>query len=330
MNHLYPLKFKPFLKERIWGGYKLSAILNKTGDLTGKYGESWEISAVAGSVSVVANGFLSGKDINELVGVYMADLVGESIFGRFGGEFPLLVKLIDASELLSLQVHPCDELAFLRHETPGKTEMWYILDAEKNARFINGFNSDIDKTQFLELLASGEIESKLNYIGVKPGDAVFMPAGRVHCICGGILLVEIQQSSDLTYRIFDWNRVEGNGNSRDLHLDLALDAIDYKKTSEGVISVQENEVVTQLISCEHFTTNLIRLNTPTERDYNLIDSFVIFVCTEGEFVIRDLSGETRVKKGETVLIPAVIKNLVLTPSPSSKILEVFIQPDSNN
>jgi len=330
MNQLYPLKFKPVLKERIWGGYRLSADFNKTRDLARKFGESWEISAVEGSVSVVANGFLSGNDINELVEVYMADLVGESIFEGFGGEFPLLVKLIDASELLSLQVHPGDELAFLRHDTQGKTEMWYILDAEKDARLINGFNSDIDKNQFLELLATGKFESKLNYLGVKPGDAVFMPAGRVHCICGGILLVEIQQSSDLTYRIFDWNRVDSNGNSRELHLDFALDAIDYKKTSGGVISVQENEAVSQLISCEHFTTNLIRLKTVTERDYNLIDSFVIFVCTEGEFVISDLSGETRVKKGETVLIPAVIKNLVLTPSPSSKILEVFVQPESNN
>lgn len=330
MNHLYPLKFIPVLKEKIWGGDKLARVYRKTEDKNRKFGESWEISSVMGDVSVVSNGFLKGNDLNELIEVYMGDLLGESLFERYGAEFPLLIKFIDASQLLSLQVHPDDQLAFLRHNSNGKTEMWYILEAEEGATLVNGFNSDISQNEFLELLAGGKIESKLNYVEVKKDDCIFMPAGRVHCLNGGILLVEIQQTSDLTYRIFDWNRIDNNGQARDLHIELALDAIDYKRTSENVIRPDGLKPVTELISCEYFTTNLIHLDSEAERDYNLIDSFVIFICIEGEFLIKDLNGETHVDKGETVLIPAAIKNLILTPKGKSIILEVFIQSNENS
>jgi mannose-6-phosphate isomerase len=325
MSQLYPLKFKPILKEKMWGGNKLADMLDKVTDKQAKIGESWEISSVEGSVSVVSNGFLSGNNIQELLEIYMGDLIGDNLYEIYGNEFPLLIKIIDASELLSLQVHPDDQLAFLRHDTNGKTEMWHIIQADKGSKIVNGFREDIEKENFLELLANGELEKKLNYVGVEEEDSVYMPAGRVHCIYGGILLVEIQQTSDLTYRIYDWKRVDEKGLPRELHLEHAIDAIDYSKTTDQVIKSDSLKTVEELIACPFFTVNNINLKTSLERDYNLIDSFVIYVCTKGEFSISGYGDECLIKKGETVLIPAILKNVILTPLMSSKILEVFIE-----
>lgn len=325
MSQLYPLKFKPILKEKMWGGNKLTVLLNKGTEKQAKIGESWEISSVEESVSVVSNGFLSGNNIQELIEIYMGDLIGDNLYELFGNEFPLLIKIIDASELLSLQVHPDDQLAFLRHDANGKTEMWHIIQADKGSKIVNGFREDIEKENFLEMLAKGELESKLNYVEIEAGDSVYMPASRVHCIFGGILLVEIQQTSDLTYRIYDWKRVDEKSIPRELHLELAIDAIDYSKTTDKVIKSDSGKPVEELIACPFFTVNNINLKTSLERDYNLIDSFVIYVCTKGEFSISGYGDECLIKKGETVLIPAELKNIILTPVKSSKILEVFIE-----
>ena len=325
MSQLYPLKFKPILKEKIWGGNKLAHLLDKGSDQKVKIGESWEVSSVEENVSVVSNGFLSGNNIQELIEVYMGDLIGDSLYELFGNEFPLLIKIIDASELLSLQVHPDDQLAFLRHDTNGKTEMWHIIQSDKGSKIVNGFREVVEKENFLELLAKGELESRLNYVEVEEGNSVYMPAGRVHCICGGILLVEIQQTSDLTYRIYDWKRVDEKGFPRELHLELAIDAIDYSKTIDQVIKSDSVKPVEEIVACPFFTVNIIKLQKSLERDYNLIDSFVIYVCTDGEFSISGYGDECLIKKGETVLIPAELKNIILTPLKRSKILEVFIE-----
>lgn len=325
MSQLYPLKFKPILKEKIWGGNKLAGLMQKTSGKNAKIGESWEISSVEGNYSVVSNGFLSGNNIVELLEVYMGDLLGDSLYEIFGNEFPLLIKIIDASELLSLQVHPDDQLAFLRHDSNGKNEMWHILQADENSKIVNGFREDVKKEDFLELLANGKLDSKLNYVDVEAGDSIYMPARRVHCISGGILLVEIQQTSDLTYRIYDWKRVDEKGIPRELHLELAIDAIDYSKTTDHVIKSDASKPDEQIISCPYFTVNQINLKSGIERDYNLIDSFVIYICTEGEFSITGYEEKCLIKKGESVLIPAVLKNITLTPLKSSKILEVFIE-----
>ncbi len=221
---LYPLKFKPILKDKIWGGAKLRDVLGKKA--SDKAGESWEISSVEGDISIVENGFLAGNSLLEVAEVYMGDLVGDSIFDRFGVEFPLLIKFIDAADFLSVQVHPDDAMARERHNSYGKTEMWYIVESDQG-ELIAGFNRKLDREQYLRHFNGGSLKEILNHEAVAPGDIYFMPAGRIHAIGPGVLLAEIQQTSDVTYRIYDWDRIDDQGNPRELHTDLALDAIDF-------------------------------------------------------------------------------------------------------
>jgi len=325
MAELYPIKFDPILKETIWGGTNLVNRYLKKGDPDKNYGESWELSSISGNLSVVSNGFLAGNNIEELIEVYMGDLIGDAVFEKYGNEFPLLIKLIEARQDLSVQVHPDNELARKRHKAYGKTEMWYILESEKDARIYTGFKSKSDRTVCIDALANGTIADLLNVEESCPGDVFFTPSGRIHAIGAGNLLVEIQQTSDITYRIFDWNRKDRNGKSRELHIDLAIDAIDYnaagksKITRETIFNRTEN-----LISCEFFNTNLIRFNERITKDYNLIDSFVIYICTGGEFLLRWDGNSEPVIRGETILLPAMIRDVVLEPAPEATLLEVFI------
>jgi len=325
MSELYPLKFEPLLKEKVWGGNKLVTGYHKKGDPTLKYGESWELSAVSDNLSVVSNGFLAGNNIEELIEVYMGDLTGDTVFEKFGNEFPLLIKLIEAREDLSIQVHPGDAVARERHKAYGKTEMWYIFESDKNSRIYTGFSNNITKEEYLDALSAGELAGLLNVESPATGDVFFTPAGRIHAIGAGILLAEIQQTSDITYRIFDWNRTGNNGKPRELHTDLALDVIDFKTSGESKIVKEPvlNRTI-NLISCEFFTTNVIDFNKPVIKDYNLFDSFIIYICVEGEFMIRWDGKSESVTKGETVLLPAMIKDIVLEPLMESRILEVFI------
>jgi mannose-6-phosphate isomerase len=328
MAELYPIKFDPILKETIWGGTALVNRYHKKGDPEKKFGESWELSAVSDNLSVVSNGFLAGNNIEELIEVYMGDLTGDSIFEKFGTEFPLLIKLIEARQDLSIQVHPGNALARKRHAAYGKTEMWYILESEKDAKIYTGFNVPSERETYLKSLKTGELPGLLNVEESFSGDVFFTPSGRIHAIGGGNVLVEIQQTSDITYRIFDWNRKDMNGNSRELHTEQAVDAIDFKAagknkiTKEAVLNMTHN-----LVSCEFFNTNSITFNTRITKDYTLIDSFVIYICTEGEFLIRWDGDSEPVFKGETVLLPAMIKDVVLEPSPQATVLEVFIIQD---
>ncbi|MGC9374883.1 MAG: type I phosphomannose isomerase catalytic subunit [Bacteroidales bacterium] len=331
MNQIYPLKFKPQFKEKIWGGQHLKKFLNKLLPENKKIGESWGISGVENNLSIVENGFLQGNNLQELIEIYMGDLVGDRVYEQFGFEFPLLIKFIDANDVLSIQVHPDDELAKKRHNTFGKTEMWYIIEAEKDAELISGFNQKIDKATYLKHLESNELPKILNFEKVKKGNVFYIPAGRVHAIGKGIVLAEIQQTSDITYRIFDWNRKDEQGNYRELHTDLAVDAIDYNQYDNYRTDyTSEKNSTAEIIKCNYFQTNILDFNQQIEKNYNQLDSFVIYICIEGEFeIIYNESEKTLVKKGETVLIPAVFEQLFLNPVTESKLLEVYIPEPEN-
>ncbi|MCK4664356.1 MAG: class I mannose-6-phosphate isomerase [Bacteroidales bacterium] len=327
MKKLYPLKFKPILKDKIWGGDKLKLILNKNYAPLPNCGESWEISGVQDNISVVSNGFLADNNLEEIIEVYMGDLVGDKVYDLFGMKFPLLIKFIDANDQLSIQVHPDDELAFKRHKGFGKTEMWYIINADNNAELISGFNKDVNKKEYINHLNQNTLKEILNIEKVSSGNVFFIPSGRVHAICKGIVLAEIQQTSDVTYRIYDWDRIDTNGKKRDLHTELALDAIDFKYYSDYKTKYFKklNESST-LINCKYFTTNILEFNQTIEKDYNNIDSFIILMCIEGEYLIKYDNKEKPVKayKGETILLPACIKYFELKPLTQTKLLEIYI------
>jgi mannose-6-phosphate isomerase len=323
---LYPLKFKPIIKERIWGGNKLNTVLGKSLK-TGKAGESWELSAVQGDISVVANGFLKNNSLEEIIEIYMGELVGDKVYEQYGIEFPLLIKFIDANDDLSIQVHPDDELAMERHNSFGKTEMWYVMDAAPEAKLISGFTKPVNKKEYLESLNNNTLDQILNKVTVKPGDTFFIPAGRVHAIGAGILLAEIQQTSDVTYRIFDYNRKDASGKPRELHTDLAIDAIDYTlvKDIKANYEMRSNVPVT-IANCNYFTTNRIDLSARMDRDYYSLDSFVIHICCKGKYdIIYNDNEKIEVVKGETVLLPASIGEVRLIPSENSELLEVYIE-----
>ena len=322
---LYPLKFEPILKDKIWGGTKLKSLFNKAAE-TDKLGESWELSGYENDESVVTNGFLAGNTLPELIEIYMGELIGDSIFDEYGLYFPLLFKLIDANENLSIQVHPNDEVAAERHNSYGKTEMWYVLDAEPGAVLIVGFSEDCSREKYIEALNEGRVEDLLQKVPVKKGDVFFTPAGLVHAIGKGVVVAEIQQSSDITYRIYDYKRVDEQGNERELHTEQALDVINFNASKEPktVYTPLMNEV-TPLVTCDYFTTNMLRFNKSITRHYAKIDSFVSYMCLEGNFVI-DFGGEkTIVNKGDTILIPASIDELSLIPDAEVTLLEVYVE-----
>lgn len=326
MNTLYPLKFTPICLEKIWGGNRLKTLLNKKYDAK-NCGESWEISGVEGNISVVANGFLKGNNLAELVEIYMGDLVGDKVYEKFGNEFPLLIKFIDPQDDLSIQVHPNDELSKERHNAFGKTEMWYVVDVTEGALINSGFNQPVDREKYIEYLENGNLIDLLKYDEVKVGDVFFIPAGRVHAIGKGSMVTEIQQTSDVTYRIFDYNRTDEKGNLRELHTELALDAIDFSylddyKTKYTPVPNKSTEIV----SCKYFTTNILEFDKTIEKDYFKIDSFVIYITLEGNFEIETEAGTEKIAKGETVLIPANIDILKIKPTKGKvKLLEVYIR-----
>ncbi len=331
MNLLYPLKFKPIIKDKIWGGNRLKNVLNKK-TKTDKAGESWEISGYPGSISKVSNGFLTGNTLEEIIEVYMGDIVGDQVFEKFGTLFPLLIKFIDANDILSVQVHPDDKLAEKQFGSYGKTEMWYVISAEKDSEIIVGFKVGVDRDQYLQHLGNKTLMNILNREKAVPGDVFFLPAGRIHAIGSGILLAEIQQTSDATLRIYDYDRLDDKGKPRELHTDKALEAIDFGavnqyKTSYDKVPDQSNT----LVSCPYFTTNILDITRSLEKDYNPIDSFVIYMCLNSTFNIIYRDGESEpVKMGETVLLPADLKHIRLVPEGgSARLLEIYIEGDNN-
>ena len=325
MNQLYPLKFTPVFKDKIWGGQKIKTSLGIDYGNLPNCGEAWMVSGVEGNPTLVANGFLAGNELNELVEVYMGDLVGDKIYDEYGIEFPLLIKFIDANDWLSIQVHPDDELAAKRKIGRGKTEMWYILEADEEAQLIAGFNQKMNKEKYLEHLENKTLKEILNFEPVKKGDVFYIPAGRVHALGPGILLAEIQQTSDTTYRIYDWDRIDAAGLQRELHTKEALDAIDFefhKKYRTDYIPVINKTV--PVVKSPYFVTSLLDFNKPIRKDYEELDSFVIYIAVEGSLTIKWEEGEIKMNKGETVVIPNALDTLELIPANSVKLLEVYI------
>lgn len=327
MNTLYPFKFKPIFRDKIWGGQQIKTRLGMDfGDLP-NCGEVWVVSGYEGFVSVIENGTFAGNELNEMVEVFMGDLVGDSIYDEFGDEFPLLIKFVDAADWLSIQVHPDDELAAKRAIGKGKTEMWYIVDAEPGAELISGFNQKTDKETYLEKLREGKLKSILNYQKVEKGDVFFMPAGRVHAIGPGILLTEIQQTSDNTFRIYDWDRIDTAGTGRELHTEEALEAIDYTYNKE--VKTPYEEIVNKtapVVDFEKFTTNVIPFNKPLSKDFEELDSFVIYICLEGKTKLEWDEGSLELVPGDAVVKPAILRKITFWPSMASKLLEVYIKP----
>jgi mannose-6-phosphate isomerase len=329
MSELYPLKFEPVLKDKIWGGNALVSRYNKKPINSPLVGESWELSAVADNQSLISNGFLAGNNIEELIEVYMGDITGDVIFDKFGNEFPLLIKFIEAREDLSIQVHPGNALAKERHNAYGKTEMWYILESEKGSKIYTGFREGVTKELYQKALREGELAELLNVEIAEAGDTFFTPAGRVHAIGAGNVLVEIQQTSDITYRIFDWNRKSSGNEKRELHTEMAIDAIDFAAVGKNKIrKYPELNKTENLANCEFFNTNIIRFNTQIKKEYFQYDSFVLYICINGEFLILWDENSEKVSKGETVLLPAMIKEVTLEPSGEASLLEIFIDNEN--
>lgn len=325
MNELYPLKFNPVYKDKIWGGQKIKTSLGMDFGEMANCGEAWVMSGEKENPSIISNGFLAGNELNEIVEIYMGDLVGDKVFDTFGNEFPLLIKFIDSNDWLSIQVHPDDELAKKRNLGNGKTEMWYILEAEENAQLITGFNKKMDKEEYLLNLENKSLKSILNFEKVNKSDIFHIPAGRVHSLGPGCLLTEIQQTSDTTYRIYDWDRIDVSGMYRELHTEEALDAIDFEfhEKYKTEIKAKKNST-TPAVDCPYFTTSVIKLDKPVVKNYIDLDSFVIYIATEGEVELKWEGGETKLKKGETLLVPATFNNLAINPIIESTLLEVFM------
>ncbi len=325
MKPLYPIRFRPVLKETMWGGNALKERFRKKAAAGALIGESWEITGMTDDSSMVANGYLKGNTLEEIAEVYMDELLGESVYDRYGTEFPLLIKIIDANDRLSIQVHPDDRLAEERHHAWGKTEMWYVIDAKPGAVIYTGFRKKITSEEYLERLAAKTLEETINVTPVRAGDAFFIPAGMVHAIGAGVLLAEIQQTSDVTYRIYDWDRTDASGKPREMHTALALDAINFNLDTNNLIR-KESELNRTVLLAEspYFRTGLIRFDSPIIKDYSLTDSFVIYLCTESMVVAECFGHREEIRAGETVLIPASADNVVIIPQGTATLLEVFV------
>ena len=323
---LYPLKFKPIFKDKIWGGRKIKEQLGLDFGSLPNCGEVWLLSGLWDEQSEVANGDFKGDEINDLVETFMGDLVGESVFDKYGEQFPLLLKIIDANDWLSVQVHPDDELAEKRGIGNGKTEMWYVMHADKDAELVVGFNREMTRMDYVKVMKNNTLREVLNYEKVEAGDVFFIPAGRVHALGPDIMVAEIQQTSDTTYRIYDWDRINEAGMSRELHIPQSVEAIDFAIPDQYKIEVQDvmNKTV-PVVDCQYFVTNLLQLQGEMEKDYSNLDSFVILLCTEGNFSLVWENGAVFVKQGECVLIPNIVKKVSIRAERYCKLLEVYCQ-----
>lgn len=324
---MYPLKFEPILKQTLWGGDKIIPFkhLNET---LPNVGESWEVSAVEGSESIVANGADKGYTLPEMVRKYKEELVGEANYARFGNKFPLLIKFIDAKLDLSIQVHPGDELAKKRHNSFGKNEMWYVIAADKGAKLISGFAEEITPKEYKDRVHNGTFAEVLQTCAIEPGDVFYVPAGRVHGIGAGAFVAEIQQTSDITYRIFDYNRKDKDGKSRELHTSQAMDAINFSDVQDDFRTEYErvqNEPV-EMVASPYFTTSVYDMTEEITCDYSELDSFVIFICVEGSCRLTDDNqNEITLRAGETVLLPAAVQEVTIVPEDQRvKLLETYV------
>jgi mannose-6-phosphate isomerase len=316
----YPLQFEPILKERIWGGTKLKTILNKpiVSEITG---ESWEISSVEDNVSIVANGDFKGKSLTDLIESYPNEILGTKVYAKFGKQFPLLFKYLDAREDLSIQLHPNDELALKRHNSFGKTEMWYVIQADENARLIIGFKEKSSPEEYMAHLNNKTLLDILDTKKVQPGDVFMLNTGTIHAIGAGIVIAEIQQTSDITYRVYDFDRKDADGNTRELHVDLALEALNYNKIEAQRFYDNTKNKANEVVHCPYFTTRFIPLNGTVAFSKNK-ESFRVLMCVEGEFELLVSDKTYHYKKGNTVLLPASLADYQLNGQAS--VLEICI------
>lgn len=326
---LYPLKFKPRIKERIWGG---QAILKKKGKAASRlakdklYGESWDLSSVKGDVSVVANGVLKGNSLEEVIEVYMGELMGEENFERYGIGFPLLVKYLDCNDKLSVQVHPDDALAMERHDSFGKTEAWYVVDCKPGAAIYLGFKDlNITREEYIAAVAESRLADLLNRVEVKPGDVFFIPAGTVHALGAGIEVVEVQQTSDVTYRIYDWDRVDASGKSRELHTALAVDAIDFEADAELLHRKYDlaKGGEAKVIESPYFTMTLHDVAGEKSLERSELDSFIIYIALKGDATIVADGNEETLAEGEVILVPAETYDVAIKGN--AQIMEVYVK-----
>ena len=323
--NLYPLKFKPLFREKPWGGSRIRDDFGYTGVPEGLCGEAWLLSAVPGSESVVDNGPLKGNSLAEVYEIFMEELVGEKVYKKSPDQFPLLIKILDANEWLSVQVHPDDDLAMERYGTTGKSEMWYILDAAPDAQLISGFEKEAERNTLVFLTENGLLPDILHYEKVSKGDLFYTPAGRIHAIGPGTLLAEIQQTSDTTYRLYDWNRTDESGKLRETHLSQAIEALDFSIIENAKTEYTANiNTSNPLLSEEHFTANLIVCHEPMNNDYTMLDSFVILMFTEGEGTLLSENILVPYHKGEVILLPAYTEKIDIVPAAPTEIIEVFV------
>ena len=318
-------KFVPILKSMLWGGEKLIPYKGLESEKK-SVGESWEISGVKGNESVVAEGADAGKSLPELIARDKAELLGKSNYERFGKEFPLLIKFIDAKQDLSIQVHPNDKLAWERHQSKGKTEMWYVVDADPGSRLRSGFAKQITPDEYEQSIADNTITDVLKEYDINKGDVFFLPAGRIHSIGAGAFIAEIQQTSNITYRIYDFNRCDDSGNPRELHTELSKGAIDYTVLPDyRTYYDAKPDTAVQLVSCRYFTTDIYRLTKEYDMPLAELDSFVILICTQGNGSITDNDGNTvKIHQGESLLIPATTTGLKITPQGEMELLGTWI------
>ena len=317
------LKFSPILKNTIWGGTKIAPFKNIHTQLR-KIGESWEVSGVPGNETVVSEGPYAGRKLNDLVAELKEQLVGRANYERFGNEFPLLIKFIDARDDLSIQVHPTDEIAHRQGRERGKTEMWYLMPSEPDATLLCGLRKQITPEEYKQMVSEKTIVDAIARYPVKEGDCFFLPAGRIHAIGSGCFLAEIQQTSDVTYRIYDFDRHDDLGRPRELHTELAAESINYEVLPDYQThyTPQKDQGV-QLVECPYFTTSVYDLTEPMTIDYSELDSFVILIGLSGAGIVTESDGSRFVlRAGETVLLPATTTQL--TVEGTVKFLETFV------
>lgn len=318
-----PIKFKSVLKQTLWGGDKIIPFKHIHANLE-HVGESWEISGIHGSETIVANGPYKGYQLNDLVDLLKEKLVGKENYKRFGAEFPLLIKFIDARQDLSIQVHPTDEVAHRQGKERGKTEMWYIMDSAPDAKLYSGLKQQITPDEYKQMVENDTICDALAQYEVKEGDVFFLPAGRIHAIGSGCFLAEIQQTSDVTYRIYDYKRKDKDGNYRELHTRQAAESINYQveKNYRTDYVAQQNRGVS-LVKCPYFNTAVYDLNEPMTIDYSELDSFVVLIGLKGEGIIKDNEGnEASLNACETILIPATTETIKIEGN--IKFLETYV------
>lgn len=323
---IYPLKFLPLFKQRVWGGNKIAKELGVDYSPLPSCGELWCLSGLPEQETVVANGFLAEATISEVIEMYTDELLGEENYAEFGLDFPLLLKILDANDNLSVQVHPDDDYAQKHALGNGKNEMWYVLQADKDAQIFNGFNKNMTKAEIINRVRDNNLVEVLNCTNAEKGDLFYIPAGLVHSLGKGCLVAEVQQSSDTTYRMYDWGRTDKDGKARTLHLEQALQVIDLKgRNHNGKVHYhRDNDKTNNMLTTPYFTVNHIHCLQGLKKDYSGLDSFVIYFCVGGAGLIETESGRIPLNAGEAMMLPAICQAASIQPKGSIEILEIFI------